>query len=84
MLVSSANLWRGMARSKGWRTDRHRLCSRNRSAALSFVAREVTVPRLSAPPIGSLEHEVPQSTWKCLGRMDDLSAMGPSPCRRMA
>jgi len=35
------------------------------------------VPRLSAPPRGSLEHEVAQSTWKCLGRAQDLAGEGP-------
>src|SRR5690349_6864016 len=38
------------------------------------------MPGLSAPPPpppGSLDHEVPQSTWRCLGRSDDLVGDGP-------
>jgi cytochrome P450/nitrite reductase/ring-hydroxylating ferredoxin subunit len=35
------------------------------------------VPPSSAPPIVSLEHKVTQSTWKCLGRTDDLVGDGP-------
>ena len=49
----------------------------NRSASLSFVAREVTVPRSSAPPAAPFERTVAHATWRCLGRTDDLLGDGP-------
>ena len=35
------------------------------------------MPGLSAPPRGSLEHQLIQPTWKCLGRAQDLVGEGP-------